>query len=175
MIRRPILFVLTALGCNLGCSPGGPAGQVAYSPPPPPATSPADERIAVSAPFERAWAGVVRALFEKNVPIRTIEKASGIIETGEVKGEIGVDCDCGSYLGIPVGGYGAYGGDALYAFRILVEAEGDTQTMITLRSSCRGVSESVPQLRCVVRPEKEKQFRGELETRVRAATPPAAS
>ncbi|MGH7856924.1 MAG: hypothetical protein ACREQY_06290 [Candidatus Binatia bacterium] len=159
MLRRLLALagVITACAC---------ASRVAYSPPPSP---PPEAPLTVAVPFDDAWSAVIQILFQKNVPVRTVEKASGILESDDLRGEIGRDCDCGSYLGIAIGGYGgAYGGDAYYRFRILVEPRGDRSTAISLRSSCRARVETVEgELSCRLSAAKEAELRREIAERVR--------
>jgi hypothetical protein len=137
---------------------------VAYTPPPPP---PPPEAAIVSAPFDDAWQAVVQTFFERNIPVRTLEKASGLIESDDLRGELGRDCDCGSYLGIPIGGYGTYGGDAYYRLRVLVERS-DSQSRITVRSSCRARHESIEgELDCRLSPEREEELRRAIGEKIR--------
>jgi hypothetical protein len=137
---------------------GSCASRIAYSPA---ASTPvAVEATTVSAPFDRAWGAVVQTLFEKNIPIDTVEKESGLLKTGELLGEIGKDCDCGSYLGVPIGGYGTYGGDARYSYQFLVERKGDAQTTVTVRSRCHAKVESMKgELECRLEPKRETELR----------------
>ena len=162
--------MLVAASFGAACAQGG------FAPPAPVAV---EERTVVSAPFERSWNAVVRTLFDLNVPIRTIEKASGLLETEQLRTEIGRGCDCGTYLGIPVGGYGTYGGDAHFTYRLLVQPEGPNQTSIVLRSTCVSAVAELPNLACRLDPAKEQALRKEIRSRIEAgeaaigaATPP---
>ena len=114
----------------------------------------------INAPFETVWKAVVQALFQRNIPVKTLEKASGLLESEELRGEIGRDCDCGTWLGVPIAGYGAYGGDAYYRFRILVESKDAATSTLLLRSSCRGQTERVEgTLACVLAAANESEIR----------------
>jgi hypothetical protein len=145
------------------------ASRVAYSPPPPIV---ADQPLALQVPYDQAWGAVVQTFFQKNIPIRTVEKESGILESDELRGEVGRECDCGTYLGIPVAGYGAYGGDAYYRFRVLVEKRSDRETSLVLRSSCRAKIENLEgELVCHLLPAKESELRGAISERVANAAP----
>lgn len=71
----------------------------------PPQTYPSPELATVDASFERTWSAVIDHFAEKAVPVRTIEKASGLIvaEQMTVATEYGrTIADCGtSAVGIP--------------------------------------------------------------------------
>ncbi|MGH7819381.1 MAG: hypothetical protein ACREQ9_06390, partial [Candidatus Binatia bacterium] len=138
--------------------------RVAYSPPPP---APVESPLLLAVPFDRAWNAVIQTFFEGNIPVRTVEKASGILESDELRGEVGRECDCGTYLGIGIGGYGgAYGGDAYYRFRILVETRGADQTAVSLRSGCRARVDAVEgELVCRLAPAKEVELRQKISER----------
>ena len=127
-----------------------------------------DESVTLQASFDDVWKGVIQTFFEKNIPVRTLEKVSGILESDELHGEIGRDCNCGTYLGLPVGGYaGAYGGDAYYRFRVLVEQRGERETRLVLRSSCRAKVESVEgDLVCRLLAARESEVRDAIADRV---------
>ncbi|MGH7804795.1 MAG: hypothetical protein ACREQJ_10645 [Candidatus Binatia bacterium] len=159
-------LLVAATSLLAACAQGG------FAPPAAPAR--ADERTVVEAPFERSWSVVVRTLFDLNLPIRTIEKASGLVETEDLRAEIGRGCDCGTYLGIPVGGYGAYGGDAQFKYRLLIQPEGPTRTSIMLRSSCVSAVAELPNLVCRLDPVKEETLRNEIRARIAAEPAPAA-
>ena len=149
------------LALTLGCG-----SRIAYSPPLQPVM---DESVTLQASFDDVWKGVIQTFFEKNIPVRTLEKVSGILESDELHGEIGRDCNCGTYLGLPVGGYaGAYGGDAYYRFRVLVEQRGERETRLVLRSSCRAKVESVEgDLVCRLLAARESEVRDAIADRVR--------
>lgn len=71
----------------------------------PPRTYPSPEPATISASFERTWSAVIDHFAEKSVPIRTIEKASGIIVAEQLSVSSGygqVIADCGmTAVGIP--------------------------------------------------------------------------
>jgi len=126
--------------------------------------------VSLQAPFDEAWHAVIQTFFERNIPVRTLEKASGLLESDELRGEIGRDCDCGAWLGIPIAGYGAYGGDAFYRFRILLERRGDRETSLLLRSTCRGQTDRVEgQLVCRLSPAKEAEVRTAISEHLAAS------
>ena len=78
----------------LGCSPV------------PPKTYPTPEPASISASFGRTWDAIIEHFAAQSVPIRTIERASGIIVTDEMSvtsGYASVWADCGmDVLGTPV-------------------------------------------------------------------------
>jgi hypothetical protein len=129
--------------------------------------------LALRASFDDSWNAVIQTFFDRNIPVRTLEKASGLLESDELRGEIGRDCDCGSWLGVPIAGYGAYGGDAYYRFRVLVERRGDRETSLVLRSSCRAKIERIEgELVCQLAPAKEAELRSAISNRLGAAARP---
>lgn len=155
-----IPFALTALALSCG-------SRIAYEPA---SSAPPDPPLALHAPFDDAWNAVIQTFFEKNISVRTLEKASGLLESDELRGEIGRDCDCGSWLGIPIAGYGAYGGDAFYRFRILVERRGDRESALLLRSSCRATTDRVEgELVCRLSSAKEAEIRNAIAERLATA------
>lgn len=154
----------------IGTAAAGCSSRVVYSPPAAPAAA-AEETVTLPLPFDPAWSAVVQTFFDKNIPIKTVEKASGILESDELRGEIGRDCDCGTYLGVPVGGYGgAYGGDAYYRYRVLVQKRADRETTLVLRSTCRARSDRIEgELVCRLDPTKEADIRSAVAARATAA------
>ena len=164
---------LAASAALLLAACGSTAPRLGYSPPAPapsPQGSAAAETgaVTVAAPFDGTWSAVVQTLFERNLPVDTAEKDSGLVQTGELAGEIGEDCDCGSYLGVPVGGYGTYGGDARYTFQVLVERAGSERTSVTVRSRCRASVESIEgELSCRLDPKRERELRDAILARAK--------
>jgi hypothetical protein len=160
-LSRPLayfLVVTTFLAAS--CS-----SRVYYGPPKPPAAEPP---VVLPVSFEDAWNAVIQTFFERNIPVKTLEKASGLLESDELSGEVGRTCDCGFWLGVPIAGYGAYGGDAYYRFRVLVERRGDGTASLTVRSSCRAHIEQIEgQLVCHLDPAKEAELRNTIVERAR--------
>ena len=128
--------------------------------------------VVLDASFDETWGAVVQTFFDRNIPVRTVEKASGLLESDDLRGEIGRDCDCGTYLGIPVGGYGgAYGGDAAFRYRVLVEARPEGSSL-TLRSTCRARVDTVEgELVCRLDPAREAGLREAIVSRVGRSAP----
>ncbi|MGH7822023.1 MAG: hypothetical protein ACREQ9_19855, partial [Candidatus Binatia bacterium] len=157
--RRIALFGLAVLALSCG-------SRVAYGPATP---RPADQPLNVQAPFEDTWNAVIQTFFDRNIPVRTLEKASGLLESDELRAEIGRDCDCGTWLGVPIAGYGAYGGDAYYRFRVLVKSGGDRESSLVLRSSCRAKIDRIEgELVCQLIPAKEAEIKSAIADRVAA-------
>lgn len=158
----PALGLVVVLG--VACGPS----RVAYSPP---RTAPADDTRVYDASFEQTWTAVVQEFFERNIPMGTVEKDSGVIESGSRTGEIGETCDCGTYMGVPVGGYGTYGGDAQYHYRVLVQKRDDDRTAVVLRSSCNAHHPSIEgELQCRLDPKYERELREGIERRLQQTT-----
>jgi hypothetical protein len=61
--------------------------------------------MVVNTSFDRTWTAVIDVFGEKNVPIRTLERASGFVATDGLRvGAEGVDwADCGSSRGTKIG------------------------------------------------------------------------
>lgn len=74
--------------------------------PTPPAPAPIREATPVGASFEETWAAAIDHFAESNVPIATIDKASGLIATHQLSvtpGDAAEFADCGvSGLGAPI-------------------------------------------------------------------------
>jgi hypothetical protein len=86
--RVTFLFAMAVLGL-VGCS----------SAPPPPA--PARGPTSVAAPFEKSWNAVIDLVAERNIPIKTVDKASGLLVAEQVRlGEADAEyADCGTSFG----------------------------------------------------------------------------
>jgi hypothetical protein len=69
------------------------AGCVTHVPPAPPVTGP--NRM-FDAGFERVWQATVRTFGDDAIPIKTVDKGSGVIVGGPVTGRIGAHLDCGA-------------------------------------------------------------------------------
>ena len=71
----------------------------------PPQTYPAPEPTMIAASFDRTWSAVIDHFAEKSVPIKTIEKASGLIVTEPMAVSQGYGrtiADCGQAMeGVP--------------------------------------------------------------------------
>lgn len=168
-VHRALAFAtLCSAAAVLSCG-----SRVAYSPPVAPTV---DATVIVSATLDDTWGAVIQTFFDKNIPVKTLEKASGILESDDLHGELGRDCDCGSWLGVPIGGYGAYGGDAYYRYRVLVEKREPAKTALTLKSSCRARADRIEgELACRLAPATEASLRSaivERATRGAGATAP---
>jgi hypothetical protein len=114
---RLLITALLALGA---CS----RLHVTPLPPPP-------YRAEVSAPYDRTWPAIVRALARQNVPIRTIARDSGVIASDEFLSPINVYADCGQIGGEQVEG------EALVSFTLFAEPNGPGSTRVQVNSKMR--------------------------------------
>jgi hypothetical protein len=113
-------LVLAVALLGLGCS----RLHVTPLPPPP-------YRAEVSAPYERTWPAIVRALARQNVPIRAIARDSGVIASDEFVSPINVYADCGQIGGEQVEG------EALVSFTLYAEPNGPGSTRLQVNSKMR--------------------------------------
>ena len=76
------------------------AACVTYTPPPPP---PPREATQVIASFGQTWDAVIDEFADRNIPIRTIERASGLVATEQltVSPDVSGDADCGHFGSYP--------------------------------------------------------------------------
>jgi hypothetical protein len=72
------------------------ASCVTYTPPPPPTPR---EATQVNASFGQTWDAVIDEFADRNIPIRTIERASGLVATEQltVSDNTAGDADCGHF------------------------------------------------------------------------------
>lgn len=85
--------------------------------------------------FDKTWSGVIKYFSTKSIPIKTIDKSSGIITSDPMNvDEISTAhiFDCGGYSeqptgGVPRKGYGS--------FNVFIESNGKDKTSITINSS----------------------------------------
>ena len=112
--------------------------------------APPPYRADIPAPYSATWTAIVRALEKQNVPLRAIARDSGVVATDNFVTPIGVWADCGRI------GDEALEGEAVVAFTIFAEADGDHTRMqlnskMHTRAYGRGVSgrrKSDPVLQC---------------------------
>jgi hypothetical protein len=155
------------LACLIAAAATGCGSRVAYTPPQSAALA---EPVVLRASYDDSWNAVIQTFFQRNISVKTLEKASGLVESDELRGEIGRDCDCGSWLGVPIAGYGAYGGDAYYRFRVLLERRG-ADSALSLRSTCRAKTDRIDgELACQMAAAKETELRDAIAERVHAAS-----
>ena len=107
--RGQSAIVADARAHGLGCTPGGSlkacllvctvltAGCAAYQPPTPPTPPTPHEATEVAASLGKTWDAVIDMFAARNIPIRTIERVSGIIATERLSvGDEGKGwADCG--------------------------------------------------------------------------------
>ena len=85
--------------------------------------APPPYRADVPAPYGATWTAIVRALAQQNVPLRAIARDSGVIATDDFVTPIGLWADCGRI------GDDALEGEAVVAFTVFAEADGDHTRM----------------------------------------------
>src|SRR3712207_1620493 len=78
-----------------------PVAACATMPAPPPPPRPATE---VAAPFGRTWDAVIDEFAAQNIPIRTMERASGFIATEQLSVPRSSEkyADCGTDVAVPL-------------------------------------------------------------------------
>lgn len=101
---------------------GGCAGPVVSPIAPPPV------RDQARASYDATWRALVRALAGENVPLRVVAKDSGVISSDDFISPIGVYADCGRI------GEATLEGEALVAFTLFVQPNGDGITAIQVNS-----------------------------------------
>src|SRR5215475_14034464 len=76
------------------------AACVTYTPPPPPTPR---EATQVNASLGQTWDAVIDEFADRNIPIRTIERASGLVATEQltVPPSASGDADCGHFDSYP--------------------------------------------------------------------------
>lgn len=90
-----------------------------------------DKTQVYSQDFEQVWGGIVAWFAENSIPIKTIEKASGLIATEYGLGANDGFCDCGTS-----GTYQTVS-DRTASFNVLVQPV-DAGTRVTVTVSCSG-------------------------------------
>ena len=70
---------------------------------PKPRDLPLREPVPVAASFDQTWYAAISVLTQRGLPIRTVDKASGVVTTDalELSGDEEKGADCGSLLGLP--------------------------------------------------------------------------
>ena len=101
---------------------GGCAGPVVSPIAPPPV------RDEARASYDTTWRALIRALAGENVPLRVVAKDSGVISSDDFISPIGVYADCGRI------GEATLEGEALVAFTLFVQPNGDGATAIQVNS-----------------------------------------
>src|SRR6266508_6375605 len=83
------------------------------------------------AAYDDTWKALIRALAMENVPLRTVAKDSGVIASDDFVSPIGVYADCGRF------GDERIEGEALVAFTVFVQPNGDSATDIQINHKMR--------------------------------------
>jgi len=81
--------------------------------------------------YDATWRALVRALQTENVPLRTVAKDSGVIASDDFVSPIGVYADCGRL------GEDTIEGEALVAFTVFVQPNGDSATELQINAKMR--------------------------------------
>jgi hypothetical protein len=124
----------------------------------PPQTYPAPAPVSIPASFGRVWDAVVDHFAEHNVPIKTIERASGIIATDAMAVPLSLStqyADCGSDALI-----GPYTAD-LASYSIRVQGDSSATTVrVTMSITSRG-----PAGTCSSKGQYEKELVADIQHR----------
>jgi hypothetical protein len=81
--------------------------------------------------YDLTWKALIRAFQLENVPLRAVAKDSGVIASDDFVSPIGVYADCGRLGDVPIEG------EALVAFTVFVQADGDSDTDIQVNAKMR--------------------------------------
>lgn len=113
--RRLVLIGITFV--IVGCAPVPPA-------PPAPRTS-----MPVSASFGKTWSAVIDVFATKNIPIKTIERASGLIATDPLNVPVQTNrkaphpwADCGKFMGV-------FDSPSLATYNVRVKGDSSSSTV----------------------------------------------
>ena len=124
----------------------------------PPETYPTPAAVSIPASFGRVWDAVIDHFAEHNVPIKTIERASGIIATDAMAVPLSLStqyADCGSDALI-----GPYTAD-LASYSIRVQGDSSSSTVrVTMSISSRG-----PAGTCSSKGQYEKDLIADIQSR----------
>jgi len=85
----------------------------------------------IPAGYDATWRALVRALQMENVPLRAVAKDSGVIASDDFVSPIGVYADCGRL------GEDIIEGEALVAFTVFVQPNGDSATELQINAKMR--------------------------------------
>src|SRR5215467_14495003 len=83
------------------------------------------------ASYEATWRALIRTFQVENVPLRAVAKDSGVIASDDFVSPIGVYADCGRL------GDAIIEGEALVAFTVFVQPDGDSGTDIQVNAKMR--------------------------------------
>jgi len=81
--------------------------------------------------YDATWRALIRSLQYENVPLRAVAKDSGVIASDDFVSPIGVYADCGRL------GDTTIEGEALVAFTVFVQPDGDKGTDIQINAKMR--------------------------------------
>jgi hypothetical protein len=83
------------------------------------------------ASYDATWKALIRAFQLENVPLRAVAKDSGVIASDDFVSPIGVYADCGRLGDVGIEG------EALVAFTVFVQPDGDKGTEIQINAKMR--------------------------------------
>lgn len=128
---RTVAIVVIAVSAALGCSYTRPAS-----------VAPERSPMVVNAPVDQTWRAVIDHFADSNIPIRTIDRGSGLIATDDLLIQDPTEArlswaDCGSKVGEPVAAEKA-------VYNVRVRESGDTLStvQITVRWSAPTVRDA---------------------------------
>jgi hypothetical protein len=144
-------ILLVALGCAPPSSPAAP-------PAPRSATT-------VAASFDRTWSAVIDAFAARNIPIRTIDRTSGLIATDDlaVGREGGQWADCGKALGVSITPT-----RATYNVRVKGDARSSTVQFTVLWQNVYPSRMGIPSENCSTKGVWESEAETDVKTRAEA-------
>jgi hypothetical protein len=153
-IRSACPFLLTAVAYSAGCAPQPP--QLAPRP------VPAAE---ITAPFDRVWGAVIDYFADNSVPIRTLEKASGLIATETMLVPTGrIDfADCGKDV------LGEFIGPSHAAYNVRVTGDSAKSSVRVTAIFTNQHSPRYPQ--CVSRGNYERVLLNSIRYRMKSVPP----
>ncbi|MFV8249864.1 hypothetical protein ACES2I_12585 [Bdellovibrio bacteriovorus] len=102
------------------------------------APPPIEKKITVQAPFDKAWAGVIKFFSERGIPVKTIEKESGLIATENMT--INTDSDLFVCDGFGMNGKSARSFPGTANFNVFVTKIDEKTTSIQMNTFGRAVA-----------------------------------
>jgi hypothetical protein len=153
MLSATHATVLFTVACLCGCTPPNPAPRPAIGP------------TKVAAPFSKTWNAVVDILAERNIPVKTLDRASGFVAaemTGVAPGDIGkLASGCGGFWDAMANGGGAPAGVARY--NILVRGDSIASTVKVTAQFTELISGTTKQ--CATKGVFEAPFQEDVKAR----------
>ena len=100
----------------------------------PPAANPKKYVFTVNAPRAKVWPAVVAAFAEINIPIKNIDKSSGLIASDPMRSKMGPDCNCGDRAWRS-GTIEPFSDEAMVRFNVFITGDNPTTIQINTRFS----------------------------------------